>query len=380
MRVLHIGKYFPPFAGGMEYFLADLMRAQQRQGIQAAALVHAHQKSSSIPPVYRAPCYGSLLYAPISPQFPFWLKRIIGNFRPDLLHLHVPNTSAFWAMLIPAARRIPWVIQWQADVVTSEIDQRLALAYRAYRPLEQRLLAASHIIIASSPAYLEASEALRPWRTKCQVIPLGLDLSRIIEPEREDFVWAEQLWGKSDFRVLVVGRLTYYKGHEVLIRAIAQLSGAKLIMVGKGEYRTRLEALIKALSVEEKVLLAGFQSERTLNALFASCDVLCLPSVERTEAFGMVLLEAMHFGKPVIASDIPGSGVGWVVRQAGNGLLVEPGNHEALAQALEELAENSQRRDLFSQRGSQALINHFNIRQVAEKTASLYENLLYSSS
>ncbi len=93
--------------------------------------------------IYRAPCYGRLLYAPISPTFPFWLARAIREFQPDLLHLHLPNTSAFWALLVPAARRLPWVIHWHADVVASTIDRRLALAYRLYRPFEQRLLAAS---------------------------------------------------------------------------------------------------------------------------------------------------------------------------------------------------------------------------------------------
>lgn len=380
MRVLHIGKYFPPFAGGMEYFLADLMRAQQGQGIQVAALVHAHQQPSPIPPVYRAPCYGRLLYAPISPQFPFWLRRVIQDFRPDLLHFHVPNTSAFWAMLVPAARRIPWIIHWHADVVTSQIDRRLALVYRAYRPFEQRLLAASRVVITTSPAYLEASEALRPWRPKCQVIPLGLDPARILEPEQEDFARAEQLWGRCDFRVLVVGRLTYYKGHEVLIRAAAQLPEVRLVIVGEGEYRGRLEALIKALGMEARVLLTGFQAEPALNALFAGCDVLCLPSLERTEAFGMVLLEAMHFGKPVVASDIPGSGVGWVVRQGGHGVLVEPGDCDALAQALREIARTSQERNDLGHKGYQALHSTFHISRVAEQTRHLYRELCPSQS
>ncbi|MCC9002203.1 MAG: glycosyltransferase, partial [Candidatus Competibacter sp.] len=144
MRVLHVGKYYPPFAGGMEHFLADLLPALQAQGVTSAALVHHErpgrrgQWPASVDPlpIYRAPCFGRLLYAPLSPAFPFWLNRILCEFRPDLLHLHLPNTSAFWVMASTAARRLPWVVHWHADVVASLIDRRLALAYRLYRPLE----------------------------------------------------------------------------------------------------------------------------------------------------------------------------------------------------------------------------------------------------
>ena len=92
----------------------------------ACASVHRPLQPSSLPRsedgacIYRAPSYGRLLYAPVSPAFPFWLARAIREFQPDLLHLHLPNTSAFGALLVPAARRLPWVIHWHADMVSSE--------------------------------------------------------------------------------------------------------------------------------------------------------------------------------------------------------------------------------------------------------------------
>src|SRR5699024_5451513 len=104
------------------------------------------------------------------------------EFKPDLLHLHLPNTSAFWAMAIPAARKIPWIVHWHADVVASRHDSKLALAYPLYRPFEQRFLKVASAIIATSPPYLESSSALAHWRDKCQVIPLGLDPARLPEP------------------------------------------------------------------------------------------------------------------------------------------------------------------------------------------------------
>ncbi len=391
MRVLHLGKYYPPFAGGIEHFLADLLPALQLQGIAAAALVHDEQPFRRTPPptlndrlpIYRAPCHGRLLYAPISPTFPFWLHRAIRDFQPDLLHLHLPNTSAFWALMVPAARRLPWVIHWHADVVASAIDRRLALAYRLYRPFEQRLLAASRAIIATSPPYLEASAALAPWRERCHIIPLGLDPARIPEPDPAAQQRAEALWGQpmtgsreGVFRILAIGRLTYYKGHETLIRAAAGLPNSRVLIVGTGERQTRLQALIQALNLNERVALPGFQPAADLNALLAGCDVLCLPSLERTEAFGLVLLEAMRFGKPVVVSDIPGSGTGWVVRQARYGLLTPPGDPLALAAALRELQADPARRAALGLAGKAGLQEQFGIGPVAVAVIDRYRQVL----
>ncbi len=389
MRVLHVGKYYPPFAGGIEHFLADLLPALQGQGITVAALVHdspapastASPQPSALPRsedgayIYRAPSYGRLLYAPVSPTFPFWLARAIREFQPDLLHLHLPNTSAFWALLVPAARRLPWVIHWHADVVSSAIDRRLALAYRLYRPFEQRLLAASRAVIATSPPYLDASAALAPWRERCHIIPLGLDPARIPEPDPAAHARALALWGEPGFRVLAIGRLTYYKGHDVLIRAAAELPESRVLIVGAGEHRQRLATLIQTLDLNDRVCLPGFQPEADLNALLASCDVLCLPSLERTEAFGLVLLEAMRFGKPVVVGDIPGSGAGWVTRRAGHGLLAPPGDVSTLTAALRELQNDPVRRRALGQAGMAALREQFGIAPVAAAVADLYRQL-----
>lgn len=387
-RILHIGKFFPPFAGGMEYFLSDLLPALQKQGIEVAALVHDHllpwQRARSAHsreaewsfPVYRAPCYGRLLYAPVSPQFPIWLSRIIRQFKPDILHLHVPNTSAFWAMALPSARRLRWVIHWQADVVASRHDKILALAYPCYRPFEQHLLAMASAIIVASPPYLESSRSLASWRSKCQVIPLGIDPARLPEPSMAESAAAHQLWGDQRWlRVLAIGRLTYYKGHEILLQAIAALPNTCLILVGTGEREEKLRLLIERLKLKERVILQGSCTEARRNALLATCDIFCLPSIERTEAFGVALLEAMRFARPVVASRIKGSGVGWVVSDKETGTLCQPGDPVSLVQALRCLSTAPRQREAFGKAGRERFYNHFQIDQIAEKTAALYRSL-----
>ncbi len=388
MRVLHIGKFYPPFAGGMEYFLADLVRAEQALGLEVAALVHDEgpgwrgsvpAAADSPPRIYRAPCLGRLLYVPLSPSFPGWLNRVIRDFAPDLLHLHLPNTSAFAALLLPRACRLPWVVHWHADVVASAIDRRLALAYGLYRPFEQALLRRSRAIIATSPPYLAASRALQPWRERCVTIPLGLDPGRLAQPDNASLAQAEALWGPASLRVLAIGRLTYYKGHEVLIRASTSLPGVKTLILGGGEYRPRLERLIQTLDLGDRVRLTGYRSEAEVAALLARCDLVCLPSLERTEAFGLVLLEAMRYAKPLVVSDIPGSGAPWLVRRAQNGLLTPPGDAPALAAALAALQARPEQRRQLGEAGAQALRREFGIQPVASAIKQLYGRVLGES-
>lgn len=385
MRILHLGKYYPPFAGGMENFLADLIPAQISQGHQVAAIVHDHQatwargfsKVQSDPtyqyPLYRVPSYGRILYAPISPHFPFWLKHCIQHFQPNILHLHLPNTSAFSALLWAEARRIPWVIHWHSDVV-SQIDRRLSLAYPLYRPWEQKLLKQAAAIIISSPPYLETSTALKKWHSKCHIIPLGIDRRRLPLPSFQALNWTQQHWQPHRFRLLQVGRLTYYKGQAVLLEALRQVDNIHTLIVGQGEQYEHLAAMINRYHLEQKVELLGYCSNEQMIGLFATSDCFCLPSLERTEAFGVVLLEAMRYGKAVIASDIPGSGVGWVVQNQHTGILVPPQNPTALAQAIQELQRDREKMTHFGQAGQQRFEQLFDIEKVAIRTTELYNS------
>lgn len=380
LRVLHIGKFYPPFVGGMENFIGDLLPALERCGIVTAAMVHGHEFARKHPygkdeerRICRAPTYGNVFFAPISPAFPFYLLRLLRNFNPHILHIHLPNISAFWAMFLPGARNIPWILQWQSDVVFSEINACLSAAYG---PFEQHLLERADRIIVASPPYLSSSAVLSKWRDKCRVIPLGLNAKRLKTPSADSLKWAETVWRPGKMRVLAIGRLTYYKGHEILIKAAAGLPETHTIIAGKGDLRDSLNHLVKTMGLNERVELMGFVPEDKLNALLAACDVLCLPSIERTEAFGLVLLEAMAFARPVVVSNVPGSGMGWIVRHESTGLHVNPGNPQDLSEALRYLYDRPETRRRFGHAGKKRFQACFQIERTAEETARLYQETL----
>jgi hypothetical protein len=200
-------------------------------------------------------------------------------------------------------------------------------------------------------------------------VPLGVDPGRLPEVGRAH---ASELWRGSGLRVLAVGRLTYYKGFETLVRACLDGEGRELVIVGEGEERRALERILEDAGRPRWIRLMGHVDDATVNELMASCDVFCLPSRERTEAFGIVLMEAMRYGRPLLVSALAGSGVSWVARDGENAVSVPPGDVGAWRSALDALAASPARREALGRAGRERYVRHFDIADVARRIESVY--------
>lgn len=372
MRVLHVGKFFPPDPGGMETFLADLVHAQRAQGLEVAALVHGRPQPGDPDWLVRVPVAFSLVYAPFAPGFRRALAAAIRRYKPDLLHLHMPNNAVFWALTLASAREIPWVVHWHSDVLVSSGRGAIALAYKLYRPFEQAILKRAERIIATSPDYLSASEPLSYWHEKCAVVPLGLDPAQVaaIPSGRTALPWPD-----GNLRLLSVGRLAHYKGFETLIRAVAELPHTHLVIVGEGEERGALASLINALTppgqAARTTLLGGVDNARK-NALLSECDVFCLASCERTEAFGVAVMEAMVHGKPCLVSELHGSGLPWLVRSAKAGRTLPVGNIAAWQSAIADVSRTPEQARAWGAAGRRAVAERFGIEACVRAVAEAY--------
>jgi glycosyltransferase involved in cell wall biosynthesis len=387
LNILHVGKYFPPFRGGLELYLRDLVDAIGEVGVSSALLVHRHDRSVRTVddtvvlggrPVHvvRAGTWFTLLFAPVSPAFPLQLRRLIAWARPDLLHLHLPNPSAFWALLLPSARRLPWVVHWHADVITAAHGWPMKLAYALYRPFERAVLKRAQAIFVTSAAYLQSSQPLQPWKPKCRVVPLGLEAGRLRRAACTVAAERNEYQPRQGLRVLAVGRLTYYKGFHNLLQAAAQVDTLRVDLVGDGDQAADLRTLAESLHLRERVAFHGSVDESTLARLMSRCDCLCLPSIERTEAFGMVLLEAMSFGKATVVSDVEGSGMGWVVEHGVTGLKVPPADADALAAAFRRLDRDRKALQTMGVRGRAKFEQLFEIKRSAKGVVDTYKGVL----
>jgi rhamnosyl/mannosyltransferase len=309
--------------------------------------------------VTRAGVLFNLGAAPFCPG----LARLIREAEADIVHLHFPNPTAFVAYLASRhAGRL--VVTYHSDIV------RQKLTGRAFRPILQRTLRRARAIIATSPNYLESSEVLRLHRERCRVVPLGIDAERFARADEREVRAIRERFGPRI--VLGVGRLIYYKGFEHLIRAMKEVE-ASLVIIGTGPLRARLERERDASGLTERVHFVG--EVESAAAYFHAADVFALASTARSEAFGIVQLEAMACGVPVVNTRLA-SGVPFVSLDGLTGLTVPPADACALASALRLLLGDAALRAKMGEAGRRRVRQEFDADLMTERTLGVYEEVL----
>jgi len=196
--------------------------------------------------------------------------------------------------------------------------------------------------VATSPAYAQTSDVLQRYKSKVSVIPLGINPNSY--PEIDAGVsekWAESV-GRDFF--LFVGVLRYYKGLDVLLEAAAQARHVKVVIVGAGPEGERLRKKAQQLQLDN-VIFTGRIDDQDKICLLQLCAACVLPSHQRSEAFGVSLLEGAMYGKALISAEI-GTGTTFVNINEETGLVVEPGSPESLALAMQRLSDSDFARDM----------------------------------
>lgn len=176
--------------------------------------------------------------------------------------------------------------------------------------------------------------------------------------------------------VLSVGRFTYYKGFEYLIRAAAMIPEAEFIIAGSGPEHRRISEEVEKLGLSERVSLPGHITDQELFSLMQKASVFCLPSIDRAEAFGVVLLEAMRYGIPIVSTNISGSGTGWVNKHGSTGIVVPPADSQALKIAIKTIISAPQQAQRYGQAGKARLENNFKIDQISSQIDYIYQSVI----
>jgi glycosyltransferase involved in cell wall biosynthesis len=389
-HVCHLAKYYPPAAGGIETHVQALARGQRELGLRVSVLVVNHRDAAgsevfdhrwrSTPAaedlddgvrIIRAGRLCSLSKWDYCPKLPRMIRALQtpGPDRVDLLHLHNPNATMTLA-LRTAGVKTPLVVTHHSDVVKQRI-----LA-RGLEWLERRLLAEADAILTTSPNYAAGSAQLRPYLDKVQSLPLGVDLEPFLRPSPEALRHRDELRRRFTGPIWIsVGRLVYYKGLATAIEALPSISGT-LVIIGEGPLRRELERQAVALGVADRVAWLGKVSGDALVGAYHAATALLFPSNARSEGFGLVQVEAMASGCPVINTNIPHSGVAWVCPHDESGLTVRIGSPAELAQAAKRLADDEALRTRLSQGAVRRACSLFSYESMARTSLEIYDRVL----
>jgi ABC-type polysaccharide/polyol phosphate export permease/glycosyltransferase involved in cell wall biosynthesis len=332
--VLHIFKvYYPDLFGGTLTVIRDIC-ASLKHLYASAALVcsqAAERKTIVVDevPVERVRSFGNLLSLPVAPAYPLRLWRRIAEH--DLIALHAPFPLADLVFALGLGRSRPLVVHWHADIVTH------AGLRRFVEPLMRQTLRRARAIIVSDRVLVDNTPLLREFEDKCRVVPFGIDTTHYdwshLEPHHVN---------DRGRLVLACGRLVPYKGFDVLIRAAVDRAFETWI-IGEGAERPRLERLIDDLGVGDRVKLLGSVSDSERIKLMCLADVFVMPSVTNAETFGLVQLEAMAAGRPIVNTALD-TAVPRVARHGMEAITVPPGDAEKLGEAIDTLIRDPERR------------------------------------
>lgn len=373
MRVTMLNKYYPPHLGGIEYHLRDLSTALVARGHEVRALVANEGPMAVVEDVDgvdvvrlgRAFAYAS---TPVVPGMTGAIRRAART--SDVLHLHFPYPwgEVSWLRAAGSQGRrgvgVPTVMTYHSDIVR----QQKLLAF--YEPLLKRVLDRVDLVMASSPNLIEHSPYLSRIAHKCRVCPFGIPTQKYEPTPAREARAAELRAGHVRPIVLFVGRLIYYKGADVLVRAMQHVD-ADLVLIGRGPLKAELEALVASLGIGDRVSFVDPVGDDELAAWYRAADVFCLPSVARSEAFGLVQLEAHASGTPVVATTLT-TGVPYVNQHGVTGLNVPPGDVRSLAEALETLVEDESLRTRLGAQAKERVLTEFTVDRMVERTLAVY--------
>ncbi len=371
IRCLTFGRYADDNFGGVERYVFELARALEPQ-VRTTNIVAERGGAPDLKvvgeTVYASP-WASIAGTPVCPTMPWHALSRHRRAPFDLVHLQFPADpmAHLSASLLP--RRVKRVISWHSDIIRQQ--KLLAL----YRPFLDRLVRSADAIIAATPAHISSSQQLDAVRdrSRLHVVPYGFDLSRF----RERPPLADELRRRynAPFLLFALGRHVYYKGFAFAIRALAQMPQAALMLGGQGPLTEELRRVAQDAGVAGRVHFVGRIAETDLPAYYHACDAFCLSSVEPAEGFGIVQIEAMASGRPVVCCELR-NGVTWVNQDGLTGLVVAPADPAALAGAFKRLAQEPALRARLGEQGRARAFSVFTIEAMARGTLEVYRQAL----
>lgn len=369
MKILQVNKLYHPWIGGVETVVKQYAEGLVAKGITCDVLAINENRNALISEeiindvkVTKAKLNFFLGSQPISFSFLKSLKKS----EADIYHIHLPNPLSViaWLMIKPKGKL---VITYHSDI----IKQKFLRFF--YYPFLFSFLKRVNKIIVTSPNLIASSYILKHFRNKIVDVPLSISLDEYKIVNKEEIEKIKKRYGQN--YLLAIGRLVKYKGFHYLINAMKYVEKEKLYIIGEGRLKRELIKLIRKNNLEERIIIIPPVNFEQLKAFFKLSKFFILPSISKNEAFGIVQLEAMYFGKPVISFDLP-TGVTYVNKHEKTGIVVKNKTEEELAKAISNLIEDKKLYANISNYNNQYIVKNYSEKNMIDKIFTIYKNLI----
>jgi len=367
MKILQVNKLYYPWMGGVEMIVQQVAEGLNKNNNLNIDVLCVQPKGKrkieevNGVKVYRAKSFGIFWGMPISFDFFKLFKKLIKGV--DVVDFHHPFPLGDLAILFFKPKKL--VVHYHSDIVRQKILTPFL------KPLILSTLRKADVILVSNPNLTKTSFYLKRFVNKCKVIPFGVDFNKLEERLDEQEI-KKNKEKYSDF-VFFIGRLNYYKGVNYLVEAMKDIN-MNLVIAGEGKEEENIKEQVKKLGMTDKVFFLPFQNRRESFNLFQSAKLFVLPSIFRSEAFGIVLIEAMACGVPLISTEL-GTGTSWINQDGETGFVVPPKDSNALKEAIKKIIENKELAQKMSQTGADRAKEKFDLEIMLKEVENIYKNI-----
>lgn len=370
-KILHICKYYSPDEGGIETvakYLVEGLSNYENTVVCFSTDGKSHTDTINGITVHRiAPAFKAFSQD-VSFSYFFRLKKIIKNLVPDVINIHCPNPFVYPIVqaLCPAKCKI--VLLWHADILAK------GLMYKLIKPFESSALRRADRIFATSPLYVHPSSPIYKYKDKIDILPNGIIESNLLlrDGDKERIEEIRQRYGNKRL-ILFVGRHIPYKGIDYLIKSEEYIkSDCYILIAGRGPQTEYLKSLVHS----DRIVFLGKVSDDDLRCYYYAADVFGFASINKAEAFGVALIEAMYCYCVPVTFHIEGSGVNWVSLKDVTGEEVPLYDVKSYAQAVDKVLSDDDLRKAYIKEARKRVVDNFTDAISVKIADGLFKKLL----
>lgn len=369
--ILHISKYYYPDFGGIESVVKQLCEGVA--SYRNIVLCYSSDRKSSVTDingvkVFRAGIFANVMSQPLSLGYYNMFRKIIKEYKPDVVNVHCPNPFAYPMVRMFTPRHTKVVLHWHSDI------HEKGYMYTLIRPVESCIMKRADLVIATSQRYIDGSRRLQEVKDKVKVLQNGIT-TRDFNQRPEDAVQIEKIRkeyaGKTI--LLFVGRLIPYKGVDKLIEAEPFIrNDVQILVAGEGYFGHFYRQFAVG---HDRIKFLGRLSYDEIRQYLWAADIFTFPSITKAEAFGVALAEAMYCRCVPVVFTIEGSGLNWLSLKGQTGEEVALGDVKGYAAAIDRLIDDEALRQEYAENARQRVIELFSDRVVTETAEQIYESL-----